>query len=312
MRLSPPSIFIHKNRYASCLLVLVFVLLLTGSCSENNTPASNNNVVNPLTTTIPVYNDIPIVLAAGIPSTTSTYFELPGSFDWGQLAEASINSTETLSNLAIVRTDGGTSPSPTVEMLLQVADGDTGGSCTNGVQAFRLGLTGNEDFSSISVTEDEGVMPKSALDIINGGSFTLCTSVTSSVDANMMMTGLGSTFGFNEDCAEPQDISGVWTGDYSCENVCGGETYTESGSLDITVIQSGGTAIYWDGYAVYIGNVCGSSFNHLGAGSGYYEYGTFTRTGENTATKSSTWFDTPSDGCSGTCSDTYNMHAPLD
>jgi hypothetical protein len=155
-------------------------------------------------------------------------------------------------------------------------------------------------------------MPKSALDIINGGSFTLCTSVTSSVDANMMMTGLGSTFGFNEDCAEPQDISGVWTGDYSCENVCGGETYTESGSLDITVIQSGGTAIYWDGYAVYIGNVCGSSFNHLGAGSGYYEYGTFTRTGENTATKSSTWFDTPSDGCSGTCSDTYNMHAPLD
>jgi hypothetical protein len=312
MKLSPPSIFIYKNRLALCLLVFMFVLLLTGSCTETNTPASNNNVVNPLATIIPLSDDLPLALAAGIPSTTSTYFELPGSFDWGKLAEASIDPAATLSNLAIVRTDGGTSPDPTVEMVLQVADGDTGGSCAGGVQAFRFEVTGNEDFSSTSVTEDEGVLPQSALDIINSGSFTSCSSITSSVDASIMLTGLSATFGFNEDCAAPQDISGVWSGEYSCENVCGGETYTEGGPLDITVIQSGGTAIYWDDYAVYIGSVCGSSFNHLGAGPGYYEYGTFTRTGESTATKSSTWFDTPSDGCSGTCSDTYNMHAPLD
>ena len=95
------SRFIHENKYASCSLVFMFVLLLTNSCNGSRTPAPNNVVVNPLTTTIPLYSDIPMALAAGVPSTTSVYFELPGSFDWGQLAEASIDPTATLSNLTV-------------------------------------------------------------------------------------------------------------------------------------------------------------------------------------------------------------------
>lgn len=306
----PLSVFAFTKTHVSSWLILALALLLTYGCSGGGSSGDGGQPpeVNTLSTAVPISVSAPLTLTAGVPVTTQVYLELPANFNWGQLSEASIDPTATLSNITIIRTDGGTSPSPTVDLSLLVAAGNDVGACSSGTQAFRAEITGSADFSSSSISAGETTMPQNAVDIINSGSFTLCTSATSSVDANLTTTGIGLSFGFAANCATSQDLAGVWVGDYTCNDNCQGSISSESGSVEITIAQSGGTAIYQDDSgATYIGSVCETSFSHLGLGGGYFESGTFTRTGPTTATKSSTWVSTSIPQCGGTCSDTLTL-----
>jgi len=293
------------------VLALAFVLLGSGCSSSGGGSDAQPPAADSLATTVTFTPGAPLLLLAGIPSTTAIYIDLPADFDLGQLAAAAIDLSETLSRLSITRTDGGASPDPTVEFELLVAAGDKrGGACAGGTQALRTTVAGtgngNTDFSSTAVSVDESTMPQGALDLINAGAFTMCASALSTVDANVTLSGLGLAFGFDGACEAPEGLAGVWAGDYSCDD-CQGGPITEADTVELRITQSGDTAIYQDdGGATYVGNVCGSGFHHLGLGAGYFEYGTFTRTGPTTAVKSSTWVSTigPGGGC---CADTLTL-----
>lgn len=291
-------------------IVLGLFACLVGGCggSSGSGDKAQPIVVNPLATTVPLPVGPPVALTGGVPLTAPVYLALPAGFDWGKLVEASIDTTTTLANLSIVRTDGGVTPSPTVELSLMVAAGDNAATCSTGTQALRAEITGNTDFSTKSLTVNETVMPQSAIDIITTGNFTMCRKAAASVDVNLSLTDIGISFGFNDDCTSPQNIAGVWEGNYTCNDNCQGTPSIDAGTVTITVAQSGGSALYQDDSgATYVGSVCGTDFRHLGMGSGYFEYGTLTRTSPTTATKSSTWISTTIPQCGGSCSDTLTF-----
>jgi hypothetical protein len=311
--LSEEAFIMWSSLRASPWIILALALVLSASgCSSSGggsdpqPPAADN-----LATTVPFTPGAPLALLAGVPSTNSIYIDLPADFDPGQLVAAAVNLSESLSRLSITRTDGGASPDPTVEFQLLVAAGDErGGACGGGTQALRTRISGtgngNTDFSSTAVSVDESTMPQGALDLINAGTFTLCASALSTVDANVTLSGLALAFGFDGACEPPEGLAGVWTGDYSCDDCQGGPS-TEAGTVELRITQSGDTAVYQDDSgATYVGSVCASGFRHLGLGAGYFEYGTFTRTGPTTAVKSSTWVSTigPWGGC---CADTLTL-----
>lgn len=304
----PSSAFKAQRISAICWPMLLLALFLANGCSSSDSTAPTVSKKKSLSTTIQIADGPVHTLTADVPATAAAYLEIPDEFELGQLTGASIDLAATLDNLTIVRTDGDDTPDPTVEISLLVAAGNVPDACTNGTQALQAEITGNADFSTTSVSADDDTMPQSAVDIINSGAFTLCTTATSSVDAEMTLSGLSVSFGFTGNCAAPEDLEGVWIGDYSCDDNCQGSPSTEEGQVEITVTQSGGTAIYRDdGGAVYIGSVCGNDFRHLGLGNGYFEYGTLTRTGATTATKSSTWVSLITPQCGGTCSDTLTL-----
>lgn len=299
-----------KTRAATAVWPALFLLLAAGCAGDDSdsngqaTPQPNA----PLAVTVPITSPVPLLLAADVPATTRTYVELPADFDLGQLTEATLDLSATLSQLTIQRTDGGSTPSPTVELSLRVAAGDdTVGACSGGTEALSAVITGDATFATKSVSPSEAKVPQSAIDVINTGAFTLCASAVSSVDAQLSLGGVTASFGFDDTCDPAQDLAGVWTGDYSCDNFCGGAN-TDSGQVQITIKQAGRTAIYWDDSgAVYVGSVCGPTFRHLGLGNGYFESGEFTRTGATTAVKSSEWVSTVTPDCGGTCADTLTL-----
>jgi hypothetical protein len=220
-----------------------------------------------------------------------------------------IDMLSTLSSLMIVRTDGEDTPDPTVAFSIKVAAGDVD-ACANGTSAIDAEVTGNTDFSSTDVSTDEATMSQSAVDIINSGAFSLCASATASVDVDLSLDEISMSMSVAGDCDEPEDHAGVWVGEYTCDDVCDGySTTTPSTPIELTITQSGNAAIYTSDNSIYFGTVCGNTFSHWGVGSGYSEYGTFTRTGDTTATKTSTWTSTNEQNCGGTCSDTLELQS---
>lgn len=290
-------------------LVIAATFIFIGCGDDSSGRGQQTGNISTLDTTFPISNTAPISLLAGEPETLiSFHVDLPQDFDFGQLSEAFIDLEGTLQNLTILRVDGGTSPDPTVDFTLRVAAGDDPGACTGGTQALRMEVVGNEDFSSTDVSVDEGIMPQSALDILNSGNFTLCGTMTSSVDADLTFAGIDASFGFGENGEPPQDMAGVWGGTYYCDDVCDGiSSTTPMIPIELTITQSEGTAIYWSDSAVYIGSVSGASFRHIGFGPGYFEYGTFTLTGDTTAEKISYWESLYEVNCGGTCYDDLTL-----
>lgn len=291
-------------------------LLVAVGCSGSGGGGSSGGAqpTERVATTLPMALQVPLSLSAGVPATRAVHFEVPPGFEWGVLTGGTFDLAATLAQLTVVRTDGGANPAaPSLTVSLRVAAGDdVAGGCGGGVEAFGAVVTGDAAFGSLQVLPAEMAVPRAALDLVNGRSFTLCASATSSVDADLTLGGLAVSFGFDSGCAAPaNDLAGRWTGDYACNNLCQGSPGNEAGSVVITVIQAGETAVYSDdGGAVYIGSVCESAFRHLGFGGSYFEHGTFTRTGPNTATKSSTWVSTVTPQCGGTCADTLTL-SPL-
>lgn len=288
------------------------LLLAVGCSGDNNSTNDDGPSPQPqrVAATLPVSMQLPLSLSAGVPVSSAVYFEVPDDFEWGTLTGGSFDLVATVARLTAVRTDGGTNPAtPSLAVSLRIAAGDgrTGG-CGGGVEAVSATVTGNSVFGDLTVSPQQTEVPQSALDLANSGKFTLCASVTSSVDAEVTLGGLAVDFGFDSGCTSAEDVAGLWAGDYSCDDLCQGVPGTEGGQVEITLTQTGGSAVYWDqGGAVYLGSVCGTAFRHLGFGGAYFEYGTFTRTGPTTATKSSTWVSTMTPQCGGTCADTLTL-----
>jgi len=290
----------------------VLALVLVAGCSDSDHNSNGGEAASAgdrITATLPVSMQLPVSLTAGVPAAAAAHFEVPGDFDWGTLTQGSFDLATTVTKLTVVRTDGGASQAtPSLALSLKVAAGDAvAGGCGGGVEVVGATVTGDASFANLAASAGEVALSQAALDLVNSGSFTLCGSVTSSVDANITLSGLAVDFGFDSGCDIAQDVAGLWVGDYSCDNVCQGGAATESGQVEIAVTQAGETAIYSDGTAVYIGSVCESTFRHLGFGGTYVEYGSFTRTGATTATKSSTWMSIVTPDCGGTCMDSVTF-----
>ena len=103
-------------------------------------------------------------------------------------------------------------------------------------------------------------------------------------------------------CKEtPEDFSGTWTGTYSCTNV--GCSDDEDVPITLTITQDGPNAHYTDDQGgSFEGTVCGDVFQFNGTGPGYWESGSLTLTGEDTATKTASWV-ADDNSCSGDCTD---------
>jgi hypothetical protein len=219
-----------------------------------------------------------------------------------------IDAVATLASMEFIRLDAG-EDAPTLEIELRVAAGDaTGDACAAADPAAAI-ITGDATFATATVAPATLDAPPAALDALSGNDFTVCATLTSSAPIMFTLEGIVGTVAFGSGCDEPaEDLAGVWTGTYVCDDLCQGDPATEDGDIAITVSQAGQTAIYSDdGGATYFGSVCGAEFRHLGGKAGYWEYGRFTRTGTTSATKSSVWISTMTPDCGGMCEDEVEL-----
>ena len=229
--------------------------------------------------------------------------ELPEEFD--SVVSASIDLEATLPSVQFTRTDGGANPAtPTFTMSVRIVPGDNPGSACDADPAAGPGtLIGDDDYVPQSVEPASASADDMAMGIAKGGQFTVCVESMSNVDATLSVSEIWAEILFGESCAEPEDLAGTWSGTYTCTNECGGGE-PEPGDITLVIAQNGRTAKYVDdGGAFYLGTVCGNTFTHRGFGMGYTEWGVFTKTGDNSATKMSTWIDDLEPECGGVCSD---------
>jgi len=308
------DIFSLRVSFTIAFLIIAAVFLLIGcgnGGSGGGQQPTTGSTLNDITVPIEDYNT---ALKANEPSTTSNHVQLPQDFQVDLLDGFTINSKATLQNIKISRTDNSAIQDPTVDFKLSVAAGNAPDACNSGTgtEAFQVKITGNEDFSSTDVSADKSTISQDALDIMSSKDFTLCTNATSTVDVDLTISGFNMSFSVEQSCDTPQNLKGTWTGTFYCEDVCGGiPNTTPVSDIELTITQANGAAIYIDdGGAVYFGNVCASSFTHSGFGSSYYEWGTVTMTGSNTAEKVSTWVAYDDLSCGGTCYDTLTRSAP--
>ncbi len=242
-----------------------------------------------------------------------------------QVESATLNLEETLSLVTLTHAEDNTvpekpirlangecPPSETVAIYYQIGyDEET--ACQSGrvYGPFDVGL--DDDGQPNSVQPATSQVDEDTIEVINAGFFYVCMRVLCPSDAELLIDALAMDVTLAEpevpeDCPAASNIAGTWTGTYSCSNSCG---EGEGGEITLTIIQDGNTAWYQDGSgAAFRGTVCGDSFTFSGGGVGYNETGTFTLTGADTATKTSTYAnrDLPETAeneaaCGGDCSD---------
>ncbi len=160
----------------------------------------------------------------------------------------------------------------------------------------------DSEFQPATVTPGTASATQSTIDVINTGAYSLCVQVLPPIDAIIDLNRLGLAV---SDCNEsPADISGTWGGTFSCSDNCG----NDSGSVTLAIEQSetdSSIATYTDDSgAAYQGTVCGNRFSFKGGiASSFEESGTFVLNADGTASKASTYKDTPPGICTGTCTD---------
>lgn len=160
-------------------------------------------------------------------------------------------------------------------------------------------------FTITGTTQPETIDPKtvsvetSALSIIITKAFVVCLEVISPVDAIINVDQVAVDVTPRKET--PADFSGTWTGMYSCTNDGCGDVVDRP--IELTITQNGYSAQYTDDEGgSYKGTVCGNVFQYNGTGPGYSESGSYTLTGENTATKTSSWV-ADDKSCQGNCTD---------
>jgi hypothetical protein len=147
------------------------------------------------------------------------------------------------------------------------------------------------------------------VELVNVGDVSFCVSVVPSEPVVFTVDRLVLEA---ETCdVEADDLAGIWQGDYTCSNSCGDAF---GGSVEIQITQDGFNARYTDeGGGEFRGTICGSRFRFSGGYGcdelvcGEIESGTFTRTAENRARKTSSYeyYDlTQQRICTGDCQDT--------
>ena len=141
-------------------------------------------------------------------------------------------------------------------------------------------------------------LTQTALSIINIGSFHLCVEVVSPIDAVLNVVSIPIEA---QNCRDPQDIDGIWSGTFACTNSCDPSSDDETKNISLTIAQNGTSAAYFDDEAEFSDTVCGNIFKFEGGSNdiGYTENGVFTLNADGTASKTSTWID--SEQCTGKC-----------
>lgn len=157
-------------------------------------------------------------------------------------------------------------------------------------------------FQPATVSPGTASATQATIDVVNTGAYSLCVQVLPPIDAIVDLNRLGFTV---SDCSEPPaDISGTWGGTFSCNDNCD----SGSGSVTLTIEHSetdSSIATYTDeSGASYQGTVCGNRFSFKGGiASSFEESGTFVLNADGTASKTSTYKETPPGICTGTCLD---------
>lgn len=163
-------------------------------------------------------------------------------------------------------------------------------------------IYGSATYEPESVNPQTAQSTQSTLSIVNSGDFSICIEISSPVDATFSVSSVDVDV---EACETPfADISGTWSGTYSCENTGNDpDCSDEGGNLSLYIDQEGYSARYEDdGGAVYDGTVCGNTFRYNGGQVTYDEEGTFTLNADGTASKTSRWVSKIGE-CSGICED---------
>lgn len=180
-----------------------------------------------------------------------------------------------------------------LQMFIRVGPSSDDSVCTTGELYGPYTVTGGVVDGESSIT-----LSQPTLRLANLGDLDICTIITAPVDAELNVSA-DTLYLQSEECDQtPENIEGVWEGNYSCTSTCG----DTGGHVSLTIVQDEFSASYTDGYASYEGTVCGNTFKFSGGGPGYTERGTFTLNDDGTASKTSSYQETDN-SCSGTCSD---------
>lgn len=173
--------------------------------------------------------------------------------------------------------------------------------CTDGEVYGPFSITLADTLAPMSVTPETASATQQTLDVINTGGYAVCIQIIPVVNA---IVDLDSIIVDTQNCSQaPANISGDWTGPYSCTGTC-----QESGTVLLTISQdqdNPSIATYTDtSGASYEGRVCGSRFSYSGGEpDAYDESGTFVLNPDGSASKSSQYIDLDPGFCTGSCSD---------
>ena len=250
-----------------------------------------------------VVKDVPV--KAGQPKTISFVSNLPVSV--GPFTDISIDLNAVLENVTVdlcssaasqLKDDlTGAGDPPPAQVSVRISN-DIDTVCNTGFLIGTYTVFVNSSNQPSSVSPSTSSAPQSTLSVVNTGSFAICTEITYPVDATI---SLGNVELDATTCDEaPADISGIWTGTFSCTNI---GCLDEGGPVSLTITQNGNSAHYEDDEgASFDGTVCGNKFKFNGGKSTWTESGTFILNADGTASKTSSWRE--NDGsCHGDCVD---------
>lgn len=272
----------------------------SGATAGTDTAGGENS--GQISLRIPVFEMENMPLTANVPRQVAMVFEVPpeiGTFD-----SAEFDLEATLPELQIMRTDGGGDPAePTLEFSVKLLAGDQMNTvCSDGMVEGPAVVTGDANFSPVSIEPSTISASDEALAAVNSGTVSVCFETTATADSMVTLSAFFATIGSSIDCEAPLQIAGEWAGTYSCEAYPKPDCADEGGPISLTIIQDNHTAAYLDDSAFYFGAVCDTSFRYFGGGMGYDEDGEFVLTGDGMATKTShytSWFSE----CEGDCTD---------
>lgn len=174
--------------------------------------------------------------------------------------------------------------------------------CEDGEIYGPFSITFDDDYQPLMASPSSAEATSHTLDIINIGSYSVCVQVTSPIAGEVTLGQVEFSTGICEE--DPEDISGTWTGTYSCE----GNFPEYDVPVELVITQNPADpsrASYTDDQGgTYEGMVCGRRFSFRGGTDTFSESGTFVMaSGGTSATKTSSYKDIPPGIYFGTCVD---------
>lgn len=299
----------NKNKVYFLIFILPSVLVGYTGCSSNNSDNANPTVNK---FDLPVNESVKDVeLIANQPTYIKHHYQaIPDSFQ-----ELKIDLAKTLGSISVQTSSqtgskvqsitGRADDDISAQVMMYLGSEDQGETvCESDIKYGPITFEADSTFKLLSVNPPFIDLTQKSLSIVNIGSFHLCVEVISPVDATLNANSISIE---TQDCQEPDDIDGFWTGTYTCTNSCDPSSDDEVRNISLTVAQSGTSAIYFDDEAKFSGTVCGNIFKFEGGSTdiGYTESGVFTLNADGTATKTSSWID--SEQCRGDCKDSLHQ-----
>jgi hypothetical protein len=256
---------------------------------------------------------IPINYDLQVTQGVSTDVSFPVNPGPGSYTNISLNLQDILTNSVTIQTPAPTpgvaanniSAAALLTMNMYIRIGASASTvCQDGLRYGPFLIAG--DSSAPTANPPSATAEPSSVNIIDSGSFAMCIQVVSDTDASIHV---GDTTADATQCNQPpENLSGTWTGTYTCLNQ--GSPDEIDLPITLTITQDGYRAQYIDdGGDAYEGTVCGSvfKFNRTSPLDFSTESGKFVLNTDGSGTKTSTWRSVSSPNTNwGTCTD--NLH----